>query len=893
VTATLRLLVTAGRRAGATIDVDEPLVLGRDSGKAGGFDDPQMSRRHALIWRDDDGDWIIEDAGSHNGTFVNGELVPGQLTLRTGDTVRVGETTFEVELDGRPPDPSPSRQASAGSSVTANPVGPLTAPVEQIGTPMRNRSVAMIAPPATLVRSGQRIRIPPGGLTIGRAPDNEVVVDSDQVSRHHARIATDQGIYFIADLGSMNGSGLNGERLISEARWLNAGDSITIGSNRFRFLVGGEETRAGEESPIRDGIRRIQFDKSTLSIGRDPSNDVQLDAPTVSRFHAQVLTDGHQIELRDLGSQNGTRLDGVPVVTAVVQPGAEIGIGPFRLVFDGAKFVERDDRGALRLQADAISVAARGKVLLDAISVAVQPGEFVAVIGESGAGKTTLIKVLSGVQQASVGSVLVSGDPVGVRSTEIGYLPQDEIVHARLTVLESLRYSARLRLPVDHSPADIDAAVEQVVREVSLDEHVDTYIGSLSGGQRKRVGLATELLTRPALLFLDEPTSGLDPGLESRMMQLFRELAAVGRSAVVVTTHATKNLDLADKLWVVGRGGRLCFEGSPAQAATFFGASEYDDIYEALEQRPAEEWRERFVASNAQQPAAQAVPVSPSRQVTRRTHFGIFKGHLPVLVSRYVKTFVRDRRNLLILLLQVPVLALGLGLLFKPDVFGAPGRDQASDTAELLFLLVTATIWLGTLDSAREIIKERTILARERAAGLDLRAYLASKVTVLFSLVTLQTFLLFGIVFALRPLDEPVTSWLLFLVVLTATGCVAVAMGLAISSIVRGEDQATAVIPISMLLATFLGGAVVTVKDMGGVMATLTWGVFERTAFAGVGSVADMNTRIHADRSLSHQNPYGYAFFNLHAWMTLLVLAASALAFLVASYAFLRRQPAG
>src|SRR5262249_25759067 len=153
--------------------------------------------------------------------------------------------------------------------------------------------------------------------------------------------------------------------------------------------------------------------------------------------------------------------------------------------------------------------------------------------------------------------------------------------------------------------------------------------------------------------------------------------------------------------------------------------------------------------------------------------------------------------------------------------------------------LVTATIWLGTLDSAREVIKERAILARERAVGLDLRAYLASKVTLLFGLVALQTLLLVLVVIALRPMSVPLGSKVLLLIELIATGFVAVAMGLVISSVVRSEDQATAVIPIVMIIQLLFGGAIVTVKNMGTVMATLSALVFERTAFAGVGTSAD------------------------------------------------------
>src|SRR6202043_631963 len=164
-----------------------------------------------------------------------------------------------------------------------------------------------------------------------------------------------------------------------------------------------------------------------------------------------------------------------------------------------------------------------------------------------------------------------------------------------LSVRESLQYSARLRLPGDTAGEEIAATVARALEELGLEAHADTRIGSLSGGQRKRVVLATEILSRPSLLFLDEPTTGLDPGLESRMMTLLRELSGRSR-AVIVVTHATKSLGLCDRLVVMGRGGILCFEGSPAEAVEFFGVESYDDIYPTLEERAPVEWQQRFFA---------------------------------------------------------------------------------------------------------------------------------------------------------------------------------------------------------------------------------------------------------------------------------------------------------
>ena len=308
--------------------------------------------------------------------------------------------------------------------------------------------------------------------------------------------------------------------------------------------------------------------------------------PNVSRFHAELVRDGDAIELIDMGSRNGTRLDGEPVARHRLETGSEIGIGPYRLVFDGASLIARDDHGALRLDATRVAMSVSGKQILEPTSLSIEPGELVAIIGESGAGKSTLLKALAGVTRPTSGRVTVNGEDLLGRLTDVGYVPQDDIVHPLLTVREALGYAARLRLPEDVSDEEIDAAVARVLGELSLAEHAETMIGSLSGGQRKRTGVATELLNRPSVLFLDEPTTGLDPGLETQMMKLFRELSRGGR-AIAIVTHATKNLALCDRVVVMGRGGVLTFDGPPAAALEFFGVGDYDGIYAALPDKAA------------------------------------------------------------------------------------------------------------------------------------------------------------------------------------------------------------------------------------------------------------------------------------------------------------------
>ena len=181
-----------------------------------------------------------------------------------------------------------------------------------------------------------------------------------------------------------------------------------------------------------------------------------------------------------------------------------------------------------------------------------------ALVGGSGAGKSTLMKTLLGIEPTTSGTVFLNGDDLrrnfDLYRTQIGYVPQDDIVHADLTVEEVLTYACQLRLPPD---TNISTVVDHTLEQIKLEHVRHTFIRDLSGGQRKRVSIGVELLADPKLFFLDEPTSGLDPGLDKEMMKLLRELADQGRTIILVT-HATANLEVCNRIAFMGRGGRLC-----------------------------------------------------------------------------------------------------------------------------------------------------------------------------------------------------------------------------------------------------------------------------------------------------------------------------------------------
>ncbi len=770
--------------------------------------------------------------------------------------------------DREPPPPGRSRQRGARAGAPDAPLEPAA---------------------AVVLHHGRRIPVAGPGIRIGRLPECDVTIASSAVSRQHAQIKPAPGGYWIVDLNSRNGTQVNGERIRDESRWLVNGDTVLIGGEALRFLTGQETRFESSPLPLMATTHTIEFPGDRMAIGRDVSNDVVLDDPNVSRFHAEVVRTEERIEVRDLGSRNGTRLDGELTRRATLTTGSEIGIGPYRLIFDGADFVQRAEQGAIRLDAEGVGMTVKGnKQILQPTALSIAPGELVAIIGESGSGKSTLLKALAGVTRPTEGTITVNGEPLANRLTDIGYLPQDEVVHAGLSVVEALDYAARLRLPHDTTDEEYDATVDRALAELELREHGQTRIGSLSGGQRKRVGLAAELLNRPSLLFLDEPTTGLDPGLETRMMELLRGLADHER-AVVVVTHATKSLDLCSRIIVMGRGGRLCYDGPPAGAKAFFGADSYDDVYAQLDRRPAEEWQRK----RAQQGGEPVIPEQPAKPVAETTaKAGRRRGSLLrqawVLTHRYVRLFSRDRRNLIILLAQVPLLSLAIVGLYKSGIFS--GRRDADDAVTVGFLVVTIVVWFGSIDGAREIIKEKTVYTREAAVGVRTGAYLISKAAVLFTLATVQTSVLLAIFFVFQPLHEATSAYLTVTFVLILTALASVGMGLLMSAAVRTQDQATSFIPLVLIPQLFFGGSIVPVATMSGPLAAFSNAIIAKWSYAGFGSSIDLNERINRNPEYAAVSKFGKDYFAIDPLRVELALVVFIIVSFAGVFLLLRRD---
>ena len=708
------------------------------------------------------------------------------------------------------------------------------------------------------VRDGaavRRILLGDAAVTIGADPGCDVVVAHPWIAPRHARLDVIAGAHHVvAEPGAR--ISLGGAEITDAV--LHDGDLVRLQDPATAHLV-----TLAYHNPLAPRIAPVQHFATPpgtplLTIGRAGA-DLVLDQPLVSRRHAELAWEGDHHVLRDRGSANGTWVNGRRVHGAVrLAPGDVVAIGTFRLTYDGDSLDSFDQRGAIRIDAAAIERRIGERVLLAPTTLSIEPCELVAIVGASGAGKSTLLTALCGFARADAGRITVNGDDLyagyDAYRTTIGYVPQDDILHRSLTVARALHHAARLRLPADTSPAELAARVAAVLEAVDMAAHAEQRIDRLSGGQRKRVSIACELLADPVLLFLDEPTSGLDPGLERKLMYALRRLADAGRTIVLIT-HATQNIGVCDHIAFLS-AGRLVYFGPPSQALAFFGVEDFADIYTVTDGAPAAAaWEARYRASLQHQkyaverPArAPAAPSPEQRGETERRRQSFAQSRwrqLAVLCRRYFELIRADRRNLALLLAQAPIIGLLLVLVSPASALVAT-RLEAK---KLIFMLATTGVWFGVINSAREICKEAAVLRRERLAGLHAGPYLGSKVAGMLGLVAIQSALLLGVVGAVIELPArgvlapamvpPALSAVLELyATLVLAGAAGIALGLCISAIASTPDKATSLIPIVLVPQVIFAGVMFALT---GPMDAFSRVISARAAVDAMSAIADTN----------------------------------------------------
>ena len=927
-----------GPLAGRTIQISKPMMtIGREPTNDIVISDPSVSRQHARLVNNG-GQWSIEKLSLQNVVTVNQRDVQ-QSPIADRDTIGLGNGTtflFLVSPDLAAPAVSPQQPAPQNLYTPSLPPQQLYAPSQPLqqvplppqqpfaqpafhtigGSPPVGSSGAQ--PPVKPVVYGEAtpLGIAPGTpsievssnihpnkqalpltkqvINIGRDPSNDLVISEPVVSGFHAQIVHEGNQYvFVHPHPSrgktLNGLIYNGNHILGDQAFrkpLARGDFFRIGDEHGTMVTISYDDGSGAAQDIVPEIRPFPLGAPVITIGRLPDNMVVLNHPQVSGHHARLEQVQGGYRIVDLGSTNHVYVNAQRVTNQPLRPSDEIRIGPFNFTYTGTQLTQRDESGGIRI--DALGLYKEGTkktIILDNISIAIPQRRFVALVGGSGAGKSTLMDALNGLRPAHKGTVFYNGKDyyqhLAAFSTQLGYVPQDDIIHRDLTVERALYYTARMRLPDDFTEEQIHQRIDEVLDDVEMKFRRKLLVSKLSGGQRKRVSIALELLANPSVFFLDEPTSGLDPGLDRKMMFLLRKLADKGHTIILVT-HATNNINACDYICFLAQGGRVAYFGPPNEAKAYFGKTDFAEIYSALE--PTEEnpnipleAENRFKASpQYQQYVVTSLNNSPAAQADRLTETtGVIppkRGNpwrqFSLLSLRYLELLKNDVVNLLILLLQAPLIALILYLLLTPGGRGIfdpttvagcnlnppgtnihvpqtvpnrgscqnvlnfltfdptgqaiaasrGGANQAlqdfivpgagNDSQKYLFIMAFAAVMFGIVNGVREIVKEAPIYRRERTVNLGIAPYLFSKITVLGILCLIQSAVLVFVVNLAAPIQQgiilpaPVEIY----ITMALTALAGLMLGLMISALAPNNDRAVSLIPLLLVPQVIFSG---------------------------------------------------------------------------------------
>ena len=747
-------------------------------------------------------------------------------------------------------------------------------------------------PPAITVRfgGGERTFAPGDDVVIGRDIRADVRVPQPNVSRVHILLRCVDGRWVATDNDSMNGMFVDGRRVDSVD--VRSGQAIRIGNPdgpelTFVFSVPADERpttptkfvlgKPPDEKPavekpsgnepsgktdvsgmttnvvrlLRPGARTAP-PQGSITIGRAPNNTIVVPDVLASHYHAFVAPAAHGAVIKDAGSMNGTFVNGQRVKDAVLREGDVVTIGNVDLVFANGTLTRRTEPTTRTpgLEVSRVSLTVEGnRTLLEDISLTAAPGTLTAVIGPSGSGKSTLSNAITGGALPNRGTVSFEGrdlhaEYASLRS-RIGFVPQEDVVHRQLTVNQALGYAAELRMPPDTTEQDRQRVITQVLEELELTPHADKRVDKLSGGQRKRVSVALELLTSPSLLVLDEPTTGLDPALDQQVMRMLRQLAGAGR-VVIVVTHSLAHLDMCDQVLLLAPGGKVAFYGPPGEIESAMGTTDWADIFTTVSADPDAARRKFLERSELPvSPPAQRVVTEEPAPPGKPVHTSLWR-QFSTIARRQLRLLVADHGYLLLLVL-LPFI---VGLL-PLTVAGHAGFNKADGSTPLepkhiVALLNFGAVLMGTTLTVRDLIGERLVFRREQAVGLSASAYLLAKIVVYSAVAVAQSAVLVLVVTAPKvgkrapsgasALGSPMLE---LFVDVAATCVVAAILGLLLSAWARSNDQVIVLLAITLTAQLVLAGGFIPVTGRP-LLDSISWITPARWGFAATASTADL-----------------------------------------------------
>ncbi len=633
---------------------------------------------------------------------------------------------------------------------------------------------------------------------IGKEPNSEalsIVINEQSISRKHAVIETINGEVKIKDCNSTNGTYLNNNKLLDEKfHIIKSGDLLHFSSPYFQVVVSGGNKKSHTENK---SLSILLQQNNEVFIGRNPDCSIVINSQHVSRKHCLVFKKQNRIFVKDLDSRNGTFINGNRIK-------GETEITEKDIIFIGTtKISLSSPTSDLRKE---VAIQIKGlekkwdevKYAFHKINLTIPAASIAGIMGPSGCGKSTILNILTGNILPTKGSISVHGldfyENYQYLKYYLGYVPQYDIVHKNLTVFESLYYTTRLRTNIKDEKI-IEEKIDGILVSLNIFDIKHQSISSISGGEKKRVCIATELINDPLILFLDEPTSPLDPQSGLELLDILVNLTKNG-TTIVLVTHKPEDIKYLQNVLFLGKGGFPMYFGTPANHLEYFKEKNTVEIYTTLNSPDSERFKylhNKFNSLNDSQ--------SPNTIITDDNKIKIkpfnYFSQLFWLIKRCLSIKFNDKINSTILLLQAPIIAFLICIIFEHI------------NLSVLFLLSLSAVWLGVNNAGREIICEVDIYKRERMFNLGISPYIFSKIFV-FSLLGLIQNVLFISVINLRysngnPQIENVISLAIWFLLLNIVSSV---IGLVISSLSKTSEQVISIIPLLLIPQILLAGII-------------------------------------------------------------------------------------
>lgn len=642
-------------------------------------------------------------------------------------------------------------------------------------------------------------------LVVGSGNDCQIKLDNNRISRNHLQIIySDNGSLNVQDLGSTNGTFLNGIK-IENNKILKHKDKLQLaGLNDVLIVVEKLDSNHITDENY-DLINKLKL-KNRIFLGRDSDCDVVLNYNTISKRHASISlsksskdSDENIYLIEDLNSTNGTFVNGRKIKGVIrLSIHDKILVGRYQLSLTGEIKNLNEELAITALGIEKTYL--NGVSALKKMDLSIPSKSIIAIMGPSGCGKSTLLKSLNGDSPPTKGKVYLFNQELSKNwqylKTQIGYVPQDDIVHQELTVNQSLFYTAKLRLE-NISDSDIDKKINEVLTDLNILDKKHNLISNLSGGQRKRVSIAVELMTDPLILFLDEPTSPLDPQTVEDFLGILKKLSEKG-TTVLMVTHKPEDLEYMDEVIFMAEGGNLVYHGDTKKYKDYFNVKTAVSVFSQISGKSSKSWISKYL-----NPRPLSNSTSSSSFTKSSSETSMLK-QFYWLTRRYFTIKINDKVNSLLMLLQAPIIAILICLIFKQI------------TSAVLFMIAISAIWLGTQNAAREIVSEMAIYKRERMFNLYIYPYIFSKISVLsfFSIVQSLIFILI-LTFhyngsnVMVEINDPIYLffWMVFLSI-SATF-----LGLFLSSLVKTSERAMTILPLILLPQIMLAGLVAKVSN--------------------------------------------------------------------------------